>query len=136
MNAKIVVDTNALISALSRKSMFHRLISLILNEQIILCVTDEIMLEYEEKLKEKYSLTVANNFLAALNELPNVLFTKVYYHWNLLKDQDDNKFIDCYVAANATLLITNDRGFNVVNAIEFPPVNIMTLERFIESIPS
>ena len=94
------------------------------------------MLEYEEKLKEKYSLTVANNFLAALNELPNVLFTKVYYHWNLLKDQDDNKFIDCYVAANATLLITNDRGFNVVNAIEFPPVNIMTLERFIESIPS
>jgi putative PIN family toxin of toxin-antitoxin system len=136
MGNKIVVDTNALVSALSRKSMFHRLITLILNNEVVLCVTDEIMLEYEEKLKEKYSLTVANNFLAALSELPNVLFTNVYYHWNLLKDQDDNKFIDCYVAANATLLITNDRGFNAVKSVGFPAVNILTLEQFIESIPS
>ena len=44
------------------------------------------MLEYEELLKQKYSATVAENFLTALRELPNVFETKVYFKWNLLKD--------------------------------------------------
>lgn len=38
-------------------------------------------------------------------------FIEVYYRWQLLKDKDDNKFTDCYVAANAEYLLTHDTGF-------------------------
>lgn len=132
MANKIVIDTNALISSLSRKSVYHRLIQMVLNGEIEVFVTDEIMFEYEEKLVEKYSANVANNFVSALKELPNVQYVKVFYNWNLLNDGDDNKFVDCYVSANAQLLITNDKGYNVLKQITFPPINIMKLEDFLQ----
>ncbi len=126
----VVIDTNALVSALSTKSVFHWLIKLILSEAIIVFVNDEILLEYEEVLQQKYSATVADNFIIALKELPNVHFVQVYYKWNILRDPDDNKFVDCYVAANAEYLITNDTGFNLLKSLTFPRINIITIEDF------
>jgi uncharacterized protein len=132
MGSKVVVDTNALVSSLSSKSEFHKLIRLILDEDINMFVTDEIMFEYEEVLHEKYSKTVAQNFLSALKEIPGVEYVNIYFKWNLLtQDEDDNKFVDCYLAANAEYLITNDTGYNVLKKIDFPKVNLIKLEEFL-----
>ncbi len=132
MANKIVVDTNALVSSLSSKSVFHKLIRLILNEDVSMFVTDEIMFEYEEILHKKYSVTVAQNFLSALKEIPTVEYVNIYFKWNLLaQDEDDNKFVDCYLAANAEYLITNDIGYNILKSIDFPKVNLFTLEEFL-----
>ena len=132
MASKIVVDTNALVSSLSSKSEFHKLIRLILDEEVSVFVTDEIMFEYEEILNEKYSETVAKNFLSALKEIPTVEYVNIYCKWNLLiHDEDDNKFVDCYLAANAEYLITNDTGYNVLKKIDFPNVNLIKLEDFL-----
>jgi putative PIN family toxin of toxin-antitoxin system len=106
---KVVVDTNVLVSALSTKSIHHWVVKQILDEKFDLHIADEIMLEYEEILTQKYSATVANNFIAALKQLPNVYYTQVYFHWNLLNDKDDNKFVDCYVAANADTSLRKTR---------------------------
>src|SRR3954454_24195868 len=129
---KVVIDTNILVSALSTKSLHHWLINQILDEEFQLYVTDEIILEYEEILTQKYSITVANNFIAALKQLPNVYYTRVYFHWNLLNDEDDNKFVDCYVAASADYLVTQDRDFNSLRLTSFPKINIITIEEFKE----
>ena len=131
MTNRLVIDTNVLVSALSSKSMYHPLIQALLNEEFQLFVTDEIMFEYEEILKVKYSYEVANAFIAALKELPNVAYIKVYFKWNLLSDEDDNKFIDCYLAANAQLLITNDKGFEQLKKVDFPIINIIKLENYL-----
>lgn len=132
MASKIVVDTNALVSSLSSKSEFHKLIRLILDEEVSVFVTDEIMFEYEEILNEKYSETVAKNFLSALKEIPTIEYVNIYFKWNLLThDEDDNKFVDCYLAANAEYLITNDTGYNVLKKIDFPNVNLIKLEDFL-----
>ena len=132
MASKVVVDTNALVSTLSSKSEFHKLIRLILDEDISMFVTDEIMFEYEEVLHEKYSESVAQNFLSALKEIPTVEYVNIYFKWNLLlQDEDDNKFVDCYLAANAEYLITNDTGYNVLKKIDFPKVNLIKLEDFL-----
>lgn len=88
------------------------------------------MLEYEEVLKQKYNASVAENFLTALRELPNVFETKVYYKWNLLKDEDDNKFCDCYIAAGAEFLVTNDIGFTSLKLLEFPLIKVVKLDEF------
>jgi len=44
-----------------------------------------------------------------------------------LKDEDDNKFVDCAIAANAGYLITHDKDFNILKQTDFPfagPKNI------------
>lgn len=44
----------------------------------------------------------------------------------------DNKFIDCAIAANADYIVTNDKHFNVVKNIDFPKVNILSIQEFIK----
>lgn len=94
------------------------------------------MLEYEEILSQKYSVLTSGFFISALKELPNVKYVKVYYQWNLLLDMDDNKFVDCYVAASAQYLITNDRHFNPLRSVEFPHIQLLTIEAFQQFVDS
>ncbi len=79
MGNKVVVDTNALVSSLASKSVFHKLIQLILDEEVSMFVTDEMMYEYEEVLHQKYSISVAQNFLSALKEIPTVAYVNIYF---------------------------------------------------------
>ena len=130
MALKIVIDFNVLVSALSSKSNYHWLLELLLEEKFDLYITDEIFFEYEEVLKAKYSDTVATNFLTALKELPNVYFTHVHFRWNLISDADDNKFVDCYVAAGANYLLSHDSHFSVLKQIAFPRVTVLRIDEF------
>ena len=134
MALKIIIDTNFLVSALSSKSIYHWLIELLLEEKFELYITDEILLEYEEVLKTKYSESVATNFLTALKELPNVYFAHVYFRWNLINDPDDNKFVDCYVSAGANYLLSHDSHFSVLKQIAFPKVNVLRIGEFEKAI--
>ena len=130
MAIKIVIDTNVMVSSLSRHSAYHWLVAGLIDGRFDLYVTTEILFEYEEILKTKYSESVANNFLIALKELPNVHFVQVYYRWRLLKDADDNKFTDCYVAANAEYLLTHDAGFKTLKTLPFPVIRVISLDEF------
>ena len=130
MVIKTVIDTNVLIASLSSKSKHHWLIEYLLAKRIELYLTEDILLEYEEILTTKYSETVALNFLAALKELPNVLYTPVYYRWNLIRDPDDNKFVDCYISAGADYLISHDKHFSVLSSVPFPKVNVVHIDEF------
>jgi predicted nucleic acid-binding protein len=67
------------------------------------------------------------------NESNHVVRTAVYYKWNLITvDPDDNKFVDCAIAANADYIVTNDKHFNILKEINFPKVSCITIEEFIE----
>jgi len=45
------------------------------------------------------------------------------FRWNLLtRDPDDNKFVDCAIAARVHGLITEDKGFAVLQSVGFPVV--------------
>jgi putative PIN family toxin of toxin-antitoxin system len=127
---RVVIDTNVLVSSLSSKSAYHWLIQQLLLEKIEVLISDEILLEYEEILTQKYSMNVAQNFITSLKELPNVHFTRIYYRWNLLNDEDDNKFVDCAIAGNANYIITNDKDFNILKQVNFPKVNIIKIDEF------
>jgi len=47
----IVLDTNILLVAISRRSQFHAIFEAFEKEQYNLCVTTDILLEYEEVFK-------------------------------------------------------------------------------------
>ena len=44
--------------------------------------------------------------------------------------RDDNKFIDCAIAAQARFLVSEDRHFAVLQKIEFPKVNLIGVADF------
>jgi uncharacterized protein len=128
---RLVIDTNILVASLSSKSKYHWIIQALRDGKFELCITEEIYLEYEEILKQKYNVIVANAFLNSLKELSNVIQTDIFYKWLLIQsDPDDDKFVDCAVAGNVDFLVTNDRHYNVLKTIGFPPVNVISLEGF------
>jgi predicted nucleic acid-binding protein len=46
------------------------------------------------------------------------------------KDADDNKFVDLTIAGNADYLVTNDKHFNPLKTIDFPKINIVSINEF------
>ena len=56
---------------------------------------------------------------------PHTLFINTFYKFNLIAaDPDDNKFIDCAVAAQAKYIVTEDRHYDELREVEFPQVDI------------
>ncbi|NJN33355.1 MAG: putative toxin-antitoxin system toxin component, PIN family [Saprospiraceae bacterium] len=130
---RIVLDTNIILSSVSRYSPHRIVFDKFEQGSYILCLTTEILLEYEEKLTENFNPLLAELTVGAMLLKRNTLFQEVYIRWSLLtKDQDDNKFVDCAVAANADYLVTNDRGFRILKNLPFPKLKIIRIEEFEE----
>jgi len=130
---KVVLDTNIVLASFSRYSPYRLVMDAFRSRTFSLYVTTEILLEYEEKLLEKFSPEAASLFIEALPDRSNVEWVNIYYKWNLIyPDLDDNKFVDCAIAANADYLVTNDRDYNPLKKLAFPKLTILKMEEFVE----
>ena len=128
---RVVIDTNIFITILGAKSPNRWIFDKIKSGELELCVSNEILWEYEEILTRKTNQTVARNVIDFLLIHPYVHFVDVYFNWQLIEeDPEDNKFIDCSVSAEAYCLVTNDRHFNEAKKVDFPPISIKSLEEF------
>ncbi len=127
---KIVLDTNVLLVSISEKSSLHWVFKGLLNGDFYLCVTTEILAEYEEVIERHMGHKVAEAVLAVLENLPNIEYITSYYKFNLLKDPDDNKFVDCAISGNADFIISHDKDFNILKDIDFPKVKVLTTDNF------
>lgn len=102
-----------------------------------LLLTNEILSEYEEKIGEKTRPEIGDNVARLLMNLPNVKKIEVYYRWNLInRDPDDNKYVDCAVAGNATYVVSDDSDFRILKTIPFPKINLLTSNEFLAMILS
>ena len=132
-----VIDTNVLLMSLARKSPYHIIIKGFNEGKFNLVLTTEIFLEFEEILKAKANTVIAFNILNAFVESPNVIPVDVYFKWNLISaDEDDNKFTDAYLASDADYLVTNDAHFDEVKKINFPKLNIISADEFLQILES
>ena len=132
---KVILDTSALVASFPKRSPFYLIYSALWAGKYDLAVSTEILLEYAQKIEEKTTPSISHNFLELLALLPNVHSQVIYYNWNLMtNDPDDNKFVDCYIAAGADYLVSNDRHFNVLKSNDFPPVQLLSMEAFIEML--
>lgn len=128
---KVVLDTNIILAILSRKSNYNHIFQALLSGEFVLCVTTEILEEYEEILERFYGTDFARSVLELLVELPNTEFIHTYFAWNIIEgDPDDNKFFDCAVAANARYIVSEDRHFHVIKEIPFPKVELLKIDEF------
>jgi len=128
---KIVLDTNCLLRSIPSKSEYYYILTALQRGFYILCYSNDILMEYEELLMRFYSQPLTYNFL---NFIVNSIYTQQvnpYFKWNLIvADPDDNKFVDCAFNAGANYIVTNDKHFNVLKKIEFPPIKVIDIDTF------
>lgn len=128
---KVVLDTNAFISCIGKRSVYRNVFDAYLSKQYTLCISAEILLEYEEKFFEFWGEDVTQNLLGRLLAGSNTSFHSIYYYFGLAgNDPDDNKFADLYLASNADFLISNDAKLLSLNHLTFPKLKVITLQQF------
>ena len=110
-NKKIVLDTNGLISSLSRRGQFYPIWRSFQQGRYTLCISNEILDEYIEIISQKMTPEIAENVADLLLKSKNVELIYPQFRWGLITaDPDDNKFVDCAFAAGATYIVSDDSG--------------------------
>jgi putative PIN family toxin of toxin-antitoxin system len=132
---KIVLDTNAFISCIGKKSTYRNVFDALLENKIQLYISSEILLEYEEKFIEKWGIEVTENLFSLLLSLDNVMYKEIFFDFNLVfLDSDDNKFVNTFIASNSDFIVSNDKQILQLNKNEFPQIVVITLQEFSESL--
>lgn len=130
--AKIVLDTNSLISSLSRRGNYYAIWKGLQNGKFILCVSNEIILEYLEVIGRKTNKFIAENVVQYLLNSKYVENHEPSFKFGLISsDPDDNKFVDCAIAAGAKCIVSNDKHYNVLQNVAFPHVEVVNIARFL-----
>ena len=98
---------------------------------------DEILEEYAEVISRNISVEAARYVLFTIMERRNVKQITPSYKWQLIQaDPDDNKFVDCAIAANAKFIVTEDHHFNILKNVSFPKVAVINIDNFLKELSS
>ncbi|NBC07622.1 MAG: putative toxin-antitoxin system toxin component, PIN family [Bacteroidetes bacterium] len=132
---KVVLDTNVLLVSISPKSKFRPIFDAFISANYDLCVTTDILVEYEEIFTRHMGGDFAEYTLQLIENAPNIHWTTKYFKWHLIKaDPDDNKFVDCAIASNADFIVSNDKHFDVLHDLSFPKLNVLKAASFLKMI--
>lgn len=133
---RIVLDTNILLVSVSQKSKHHIVFKSLLDSKYVLCVTTDILNEYAEIIKNHMGSQASEAVLDTLLALPNIELVNTYFRFQILSDEDDDKFVDCAIAANAKYLVSEDRDFRILREINFPKIDVLRLDAFKQKLLS
>ena len=132
---KIVLDTNCLIQSVPRQSRYHIVWESLVKGEHVLCVSNEILEEYLEILQRLTDYETAELIVKTIVNSPFVELITPYYHFQMIQaDPDDNKFVDCAIAAGARYVVTNDHHFDILRQTSFPYVDVIALADFAEQL--
>ncbi len=131
----VVIDTNCLLQIIARKSPYRPIWDAFLTNKYQLCVSNEILDEYQGVLSQQITSSVAENVVLMILNRDNVRLVDPHFHMELIAaDPDDNKFVDCAFAVGADYLVSEDSHFKVLRTIPFPQLNLVTLDEFLQSL--
>ena len=80
----IVLDTNCLIQIISRRSQFYDLWLDFINGSYRICITNDIMEEYEEILASKTTSHIAKLICEIILRAPNTVKLEAHFRWGLI----------------------------------------------------
>jgi putative PIN family toxin of toxin-antitoxin system len=131
--AKVIFDTNILISAHFWKGPPYRCLLAAEARLVALVLSDPIVSELREKLTAKFALSAAE-----VEAIVNHLSTHAeHVHvegrsgW-VPQDPDDDKFIDAALSSNATIIVSGDRHLLALGTVE--RVEILAARQFLERL--
>ena len=133
---RIVLDTNSLIQCVPPQSRYHRVWESLVRGENVLCVSNEILEEYVEILQRLTDYETAELIVMTIINSPFTDLITPFYRFQIIQaDSDDNKFVDCAIAAGAKYIVTNDHHYDVLRQTPFPYVNVITLTEFARLLP-
>lgn len=131
----IVLDTNCLLQSLSHRNKYYKVWEDFVLGRYILCVSNEILEEYEEIISSHASPIAARLAIETILRAKNVIRVDAQFRFGLItSDADDNKFVDCAIVSNADYIVSEDFHFNVLKNIAFPHVVVKRLQEFYEEL--
>ena len=129
MPARIVIDTNVYISAIFWGGKPRRVVELGRNGRILIFTSSEIQAEIETKLKTKFGIEEMEVDQILLGYAMFTLPIKPLEKISVIDaDPDDDKFIECAVAAKAGYIVSGDKhlldlknyqGIRIMKAADF-----------------
>ncbi len=133
----VVLDTNCLVMSIPSRSYYHRILTDFIEGKYTLCISNEIIEEYDEVLTQKMGQVVASNIINAILSSNNIKQVNPFFQYDLIQaDADDNKFVNCALLSNASFIVTQDRHFDVLRNIEFPKVEVIDIDSFLYLLAS
>lgn len=68
---RVVLDSNALIQIMGARSKYNVLWRMFMEQRFVLCISNDVLMEYEEMLKQKSSTVATDLFLKMIAIAPN-----------------------------------------------------------------
>ncbi len=131
----VVIDTNCLIQLISKKSPYRPIWDAFLEKRFVLCISNEILEEYQEIIEQQTTARIAENVVLLLINQSNVKFVDPHFRMGIITtDPDDNKFVDCAFAAGADVIVSEDSHFDILKTVPFPYINVIELDEFLKKI--
>jgi len=96
--------------SISERSKLHWVFQKLLEKQYELCVSTDILSEYAEIIEQHMGKETSESTMGVIENLNNITLITKYYQFQLLKDEDDDKFVDCAIAANADFIVSHDQS--------------------------
>lgn len=128
----IVLDTNSLIMSISARNRYNEIWKAFLRGEYTLCITNEIIEEYQEVIARNINEWVAETIITTIINRKNIIKADPHFHFNLIPtDKDDNKFVDCAIVTNARYIVTEDHHFDILRTISFPIVDVIDIDTFL-----
>ena len=135
MSRQVVIDTNCLVQMISAHSPYRPAWQAFRDGQYTLCVSNDILNEYNEILGRVANTVVAHNIVNAIVRSPYTRMLDPHFHFGLIEqDPDDNKFVDCAIIAGADYIVSEDSHFRVLSEIPFPNVNVIRMDEFLQDL--
>ena len=134
---KVVLDTNVLLTSLRKTSKYRPIFDGLITGKFELIMSHDILQEYVEIIEQKTNPIISKNVSELLINLKNVKKIEIYFRWLLITaDPDDNKFVDCAIAGDVKFVVSNDKHFKILKQINFPSVEVITSDQFLEELKS
>lgn len=128
---KIVFDSNVFISAfVIPGSQAERAILKIIEENSSLIISKEIISEVLRILSSKFNREKEALSRTALYLTDVAHIVKTTRKIKILKDDPDNRILECAVAGNAEFIVTGDK--EMLRLKEFEEIKIISLKQFLE----
>ncbi len=130
---RVVIDTNVVVSAaLNDHSLPAAVVSLAIDQKILMFVSRAVLDEYETVLNRprmKFNPTRVKALLADIRMASKLV--QPTHVINEIKDEPDNRFLECATAARAEYLVTgNTKHFPKT----FKAITIVTPKQFIDLV--
>ena len=130
---RVCLDTNVLVQAFSQNPAWRPLLDAMVQGRFEMAVSNEIMTEYEEVITRQAGSTrwcLVESLLGRLFvERGTLLYVEPHFRFNVISaDPDDNKFVDCAIAAQADFVVTSDEHFRALSTAGYRPQPIKPAE--------